>query len=118
MIFLKNHFKSILWAGIILYLSIANLNDNVVFKEFLFPYSDKFAHFGIYAVFSWILLSENKKNEKILIPLLISISYGILMEILQYSLTTYRSFEVLDIVANSLGAFSFWYFYIKNILQI
>ncbi|MCF6239786.1 MAG: VanZ family protein [Bacteroidales bacterium] len=112
--FVRKYFKSIIWAALILYLSLANLNDNELVKELFFPYSDKIAHIGIYVLFTFILLSEYKTKGKQLPPLIFSIFYGILMEFLQYILTTYRSLELLDILANTSGAFAAWYIY-KNL---
>ncbi len=111
--FVRKYFKSIIWAMIILYLSLANLNDNETLKELLFPYSDKIAHFGIYAIFSFLILSEYNKKGKQWLPLSISIFYGILMEFFQFSLTTYRSLEIFDMLANTIGAFVAWYIYKK-----
>ncbi len=116
--FVRKYLKSIIWAMIILYLSLANLNDNETLKELLFPYSDKIAHFGIYAIFSFLILSEYNKKGKQWLPLAISIFYGILMEFLQFSLTTYRSLEIFDMLANTTGAFVAWYIYKKIFLQI
>lgn len=103
---------------IILYLSLVNLNNNETLKELLFPYSDKIAHFGIYAIFSFLMFSEYNKKRKQWLPLSISIFYGILMEFLQFSFTTYRSLEIFDMLANTIGAFAAWYIYKKIFLQI
>ncbi len=111
--FIIKYGKSILWAVLILYLSLANLNDNELVKELLFPYSDKIAHLGVYAIFTFLLMSEYKIKKKQSLPLFITIIYGVLMEILQYALTTYRSLELFDILANASGAFAAWYIYKK-----
>lgn len=111
--FIIKYTKSILWALLILYLSLANLNDNELVKELFFPYSDKIAHIGVYAIFTFLLMSEYKMKKKQLLPLFIAIVYGVLMEFLQYALTTYRSLELFDILANTIGAFAAWYIYKK-----
>ncbi len=112
-LFIKKYIKSIVWAVLILYLSLANLNDNELVKELFFPYSDKIAHIGVYAIFTFLLMSEYKIKKKQLFPLFITIVYGVLMEFLQYALTTYRSLELFDILANTIGAFAAWYIYKK-----
>ena len=102
--FIKTYCKSILWAQLILYLSLMNINEHENLKILLFPYSDKIAHIGVYAILTFILLYENKQKNKGINLLIISILYGILMEILQYTLTDYRSLEAWDIVANTSGS--------------
>ena len=113
--FIRQYLKSIIWALIILYLSLFNINDNETLKELLFPYSDKIAHLGVYGIFTLLLLKDHTKKGKQLLPLIIPILYGILMEFLQYSLTEYRSMEMLDILANTIGALSAWLIYRKII---
>lgn len=113
---ISNNYKSIVWAMIIMYLSLVNINDNETIKELLFPYSDKIAHLSVYAILSIILCSENKTKNN-LYRILFAITYGIIMETLQYSLTTYRSFELYDILANTLGVILGWKineYYINN----
>jgi len=113
--FIRQYLKSIIWALIILYLSLFNINDNETLKELLFPYSDKIAHLGVYGIFTLLLLKDHTKKGKQLLPLIIPILYGILMEFLQYSLTEYRSMEMLDILANTIGTLSAWLIYRKII---
>lgn len=117
--FIKKYLKSIAWAILILYLSLANLNDSEVIKDLLFPYSDKIAHFVVYALFSFFLMVERKITGKDFFSLILPVSYGVLMEVLQYSLTDYRSLEIYDILANTAGALSVWIFYdkIKDLKQ-
>ncbi len=66
------------------------------------PNIDKIIHLSAYAWLCWI--GSHAFDSIHLIKNLISlIFYGILIEILQV-LTGYRSFELLDIVANTSGA--------------
>ncbi|WP_157811883.1 VanZ family protein [Tenacibaculum sp. SZ-18] len=68
-------------------------------------YSDKAFHTLAYFVLGFLwLLAIRKKGTKFAVILLV-ILFGILLEILQSLLTDYRTFEYLDMVANSLGAF-------------
>ncbi len=70
---------------------------------------DKVAHFGVYAVFVFLLnwgYDLNRRYSKISIwSLSIAIFLGILMEIVQYSFFPNRYFEFADIIANIIGAF-------------
>ena len=67
---------------------------------------DKIEHAFAYSVltFSWLFTQKYhfKKRAKIAI-ILGCFFFGIVIEILQATLTTYRSASLLDIVANSLG---------------
>ncbi|MGC8742312.1 MAG: VanZ family protein [Verrucomicrobiia bacterium] len=80
------------------------------------PYSDKIVHFMMYGFFvvvlRWAINGAYKIKWKYLWLLGLSIFYGILMEVLQWSFSPLisRSFEIGDIVANSLGASVFWIF--------
>ena len=70
-------------------------------------FADKLVHFAIYFLFA--LLWFNYFNAKrILKPIaksiLFAVVYGIIIEVLQESLTDSRQFDYYDIVANVLGA--------------
>ena len=69
--------------------------------------SDKFGHLIAYFLLSlsWLYALKGiiqKKNKKYIL-IFILISYGIIIEILQGVLTTYRQADFYDIVANSAG---------------
>ncbi|WP_082422498.1 VanZ family protein [Aquimarina longa] len=73
--------------------------------------SDKIGHFTAYFVLSTVfflfLFFSEKLNKSlktsIYIAFVVCVLYGILMEVLQYSLTTYRSSEWYDVIANTSG---------------
>ena len=77
------------------------------------PYADKITHFIFYMVFGFVgclSLRERTKgsfgiSRTINIVLVTAIAYGILMEALQYAVTTDRMAEFGDVLANTLGAF-------------
>lgn len=108
-IFLKYRF-SIIWAIIILILS--GLSGDTVDKiSFLnIPHFDKIVHAGIYFILCLIIIYESgflksKYSFSALFTILtISISYGILMEIMQEYVFIKRSNDLFDIIANSTGA--------------
>lgn len=71
--------------------------------------SDKFGHFLAYLLLSlsWLYALKDlplKKNNIYIIVFLL-ISYGIIIEVLQGILTTYRQADFYDIIANSAGVF-------------
>lgn len=71
---------------------------------------DKIVHFTMYFVmcslllFEYLRLQQKSKTKAIIAIVIFSITYGALMEIAQYELTTYRSSDYLDILANTIGA--------------
>ncbi len=78
----------------------------------LFTHADKVAHFGMYAVFTFLLfyawpLKFSGKARQFL-PLLYVIIWGTFMEILQGAGGYGRNFSHFDILANILGFFPGW----------
>lgn len=77
------------------------------------PYADKITHFAFYLVFSMLgclFVRERTKGRMALgrtlwnIALL-AIFYGILIEVLQYTITEDRMAELGDVLANAIGVF-------------
>jgi VanZ family protein len=100
------------WMVFITFSSLFSL-DGVEVSKFNIPHLDKVAHFTFYfvaCVLGVFLLrerTESKMNYKkaVLIMLAFTIAYGILMEVLQFSMTTQRSGDILDAIANTIGSF-------------
>jgi len=97
---LKKYKYSILWA-ILMLLGCTLKLSNELPKEPLIPYQDKVIHFGIFAILSFIITYEKRKAD--CKTLIICTLFGILIEIIQ-SFLPWRSFEVLDMVFDALGA--------------
>lgn len=88
---------------LVLVLSLINMEGIPNFK---FSYTDKFEHVLAYAVISffWMLSRKTGKiNLKFWSILLLIIGYGIIIELLQMSVTVNRTGDLLDVLANSLG---------------
>jgi VanZ family protein len=106
---IKKNIFSILIALIIMYLSLANAQtfDKAPFIDI--PNIDKAVHFCMYFGLMFVIILENKNNIKsnghLFLLGLIPLSFGILMEILQATLTVTRSGSVFDALANSAGIF-------------
>ena len=70
------------------------------------PYKDKIIHLLFYLlmviIWFWSIKKKNYKNLTIIV--VISIIYGIIIEVLQKELTQYRTFDKYDILANTMGA--------------
>ncbi len=106
------------FAILILILSLAKLNSFPDIGNF--QNSDKVKHILAYSVLSffWLISCQlGKINIKILHLILIIIAYGVIIEVLQMRLTTYRTGDLLDIIANSLGVF-LGYLFLKLVNRI
>ena len=83
---------------------------------------DKFVHASIFFVLTglwFIYLYRIKKltNRNSLLTLLLCISYGGLLEVMQATVFSQRSADWLDFIANSFGcAMAFWFFSKKKYL--
>jgi VanZ family protein len=90
-----------------MYLSLANSHtfDKVSFINI--PNIDKVVHFGMYFGLMSVIILENRKAIKstshLFLTGLIPLFYGILMEILQATLTLTRTGSFYDALANSVG---------------
>ncbi|MFL0354150.1 VanZ family protein [Xanthomarina sp. GH4-25] len=81
--------------------------DNV--EEIIPSFSDKIFHFLAYILFTGLWFNtffykfRNNKNQSIIRSVIVSALFGIIIEVLQLLITTSRSFDVKDILANLLG---------------
>lgn len=108
---IKTYKYSLLWAMFILLLSVlpASLFPQTDAQR-LFPHADKVVHFIFYTILLFILIHESLSNRpaaispnKFLLLILLGTIYGFLMELIQLSPLTQRSFSIADVLANSLG---------------
>ncbi len=70
-------------------------------------FEDKIFHLLAYFIFTLLLYNYFNSihlKHALSISVLIAVVYGIVIEILQYTLTTWRMFDVYDALANTLGA--------------
>jgi len=103
----KNNIFSILVALIIMYLSLANSHTFDKVPLINIPNIDKVVHFGMYFSLMSVIIFENRKTliktSRLFLTGLIPLFYGILMEILQATLTVTRTGSVFDALANGAG---------------
>lgn len=99
------------WMVIITVLSLVSFkSDNT--PDISIPFFDKLVHFTFYFIASILggLFGREITNGHIAKAKVLGISfvglifYGIIIEVLQSKLTTYRSGELMDVMANSAGA--------------
>lgn len=104
----------LLWAiicsGVIAYFCLTDSSNIPVVN---FPSIDKIVHFCFHFgfTFSWFLffkkeLKGSDDYKAYLISFIFSVFFGITIEILQGALTTTRTPDVTDILANTIGATS------------
>jgi len=98
---------TVIYAIFVFYLSVQPITEET--PEW-FPYQDKVFHVMLYAIFSFILAIGMRQGKKqylvktvFYMSFVISFIYGFFIEICQIFVPT-RSFEVLDITANSIGS--------------
>jgi VanZ family protein len=74
---------------------------------YIFPHADKLAHvlaFGAHA-FLFLRATRSRSRAVLILAFLVTIGYSTVLEFLQPRLWTQtRSFDVMDILANALGA--------------
>jgi VanZ family protein len=102
----KNLF-SILVALVLLFLSLTNADSFSRIELGDFPNFDKLVHFGMYFILMSVIIIEHRKNLSnplnLFLLALIPLTYGILMEILQLTLTSTRSGDFYDALADAAG---------------
>ena len=107
---MKNYFWfvcSLTWAGLIVYLSFFNSIIDVDASEPWFENQDKLGHFIFYAVLSILLIKtfseEISLENPVNIGALISLVFGVLIELGQHFFTNDRIGDLMDVVANGSG---------------
>lgn len=92
-------------AIVIGYLSLRKIN----FAPMQLSHADKIYHAIAYftLALTWLLSFPNsrKKNTIKNVIAFSCVIYGIIIEVLQTTLTTYRTASLLDVVANAVGVF-------------
>jgi len=108
--FFHNPYPTLLWMLFILILCLIPSNPNHPKRfEWIPENADKIVHFALYFVLSFLVVNflfvrEIKMTKAFIFSLIISIAYGLMIEVLQEYFTQTRHFEWFDVLANSLGA--------------
>ncbi len=99
---------SIIWAILILIACTCRIQTNSG-MDLDIPFLDKIVHFVMYLILGAIVTFEFRRitpkyyHKYIFKILIISIVYGIVIEVVQYFLP-WRGFEFADMIADGLGA--------------
>ncbi|WP_298904467.1 VanZ family protein [uncultured Psychroserpens sp.] len=83
--------------------SLATIGD---FPSLGSSFDDKIYHFLAYFVFALLVFNycnTKQMRNAIVISAIVVILYGIIIEVLQNLITSYRTLDVYDALANSLG---------------
>ncbi len=113
----------VLWGCLIIVLSLLP-GGKTNLQLFGIPYADKVGHFGMYAIWSFLIYNAFFRPNKLTRPqafwstIILSTLIGIALEYGQNTVTIGRSYELADMVANALGAISgslFGYWVIKKV---
>ena len=105
----KRWIAPILWGLLLIALSLMPGGQGNLFL-FGIPHIDKIGHFGIYAVWCFLILyawkgnSQLSENKRLWITFLLAALTGVLLEFGQSTITMGRSFEVPDMMANAAGS--------------
>jgi VanZ family protein len=85
-------------------------------------FDDKIYHFLAYAILTFLLYNyivTTSVKQKLLIPAIIAVIYGIIIEGLQSVLTDFRTPDYYDVIANSIGVvFTIMLLRLKNKLKL
>ncbi len=108
----KRYWVSVaVWASIILVLCGMPPQDVDKIKFIDIPYLDKIVHFGLYFVLALLIMAILTLNSKLkhsswsyVITIFSCLFYGWLIELMQRSFFPGRSYEMLDVVADTAGA--------------
>lgn len=99
---------ALLWSGIIAFFCLMKSSSVPVVQ---IANLDKMAHAFFHFIFTllWFLYFKNQFSgmdtfKTVIIPLLLSIFFGLLIELFQNLFTTSRVADVYDVLANTLGA--------------
>lgn len=109
---IKAYWPALLW---LLFITGLSVMPGVQLPSFQLFSSDKLAHAVVYGVLTWLLLRAYYRshqafsgNVPAFVICCISISYGILMEFVQYQFIPGRFYEVDDMLANAFGCVVGW----------
>lgn len=112
-LFLKNFWKTIVWACVIVILSCMP-EDNIQSQKWnIIPNQDKFLHLLFYGILGYLFIKAlqiqfkiTKLNRRIfIISFSFILTFGIILELIQEKMIQSREGEVLDLLFDLIGFF-------------
>lgn len=105
---IRNYISGLVFGIIILILSVIPISTGENTSFLSFSGADKIVHATMYAVFSALLTrafirTNGYEWRKLLLLLAAILAYSIIIELIQQYITSYRSGEILDVLANMGG---------------
>jgi len=99
---------ALFWTGVILFFCLENAKN---IPQINIPYIDKVIHAIFHLVFTtlWFLyfkkkLSSSNNVKPLLWSFVFSLLFGISIELMQQYITLTRSADIIDVLANTVGA--------------
>jgi VanZ family protein len=100
------------WLVFITFASLFSFTGEMMTPRLNIPHLDKIVHFVFYFnfVLLWVkatreIFKVNLELKKVLLySVIFACAYGIFIELLQYGLTVSRQGDILDVLANFIGA--------------
>lgn len=114
---------ALVYTGIVLYINFANADYYLPEKK-LFEHQDKVFHFIVYVLLAmvWAIYTLKTFSKK---PLWVSFFgtfiFGIALESVQETISPYRTYDTIDLIANCLGVIVgtvFVYYFMKHKVKI
>ena len=100
MSWIKLYWKALLWAFLIL--GACGINGKSL-PTISFDFGiDKVVHFVLFGVLALLIYLPQRKN--LVLGIVLSASYGVIIEYLQMTVFVNRSFDYADMLADAIGA--------------
>lgn len=101
---------ALVWMTLIAFLSLMRSDNFPSHNWFAIIHADKWVHIILYTILSFLVTYAFSKNfvlesKFFFYAIIISASFGLIIEFIQSAMNLGRSFELLDILANITGAF-------------
>ncbi|GAA0735352.1 VanZ family protein [Gaetbulibacter jejuensis] len=99
-------FALILFGGYVIALTILSLINVNGLPSLGSSMDDKFYHIAAYVVFTLLCFNYLRTlslNYKIGVTIAVGVIYGIIIEVLQNTITTLRTLDFYDVAANTIG---------------
>ncbi|WP_394368533.1 VanZ family protein [Aegicerativicinus sediminis] len=104
---LKKPLNPLFLIGYLGFITIFSLGNFGIVKPLGSEYDDKLNHIAAHAILvslAYLTLFGRKFKSPLLLSFFFSIGYGIIIEVLQLILSSGRTFDFRDIIANIIGA--------------